>query len=659
MKRFLNNILLVSGLCVLTGISYLSIQKIAVAQTSQGNNELFYTFQGKKIPLSQRQDIIGVEFKDVKTRNTNASPLYLQLQNELQQTRTRGGTPVQVTPIGNNYALVKIPAGIRTTAAPVQQQIQQKAYVQATLPVITRQGQQEEIILANEAIVSFDEKVDDTQKKTILQQQNLEIIRPLRFTQNKYLVKSKSVSGTAILNSINQLNQVTGINSTSPNFIQATTPITYTESQKNPLTRGTGKSPYQTQLLPLQWHLDSRPLIDYYKLGIERTDLRATEAWKKSNRGRGVIVAVLDSFIQWDHPDLINSVYEVGNVRDKLPGEKYGWDFVDNDPDTRISPQEVAQVRPFLQDTFRLPRSEFKQKYGVNPELIQQEISGAFFHGTLGAGVIAARPQSEIGVVGVAPNAQFLPVTVGKGRQLETKTIVEGIYYAGARGVDVINMSFGSNVPTDVMAQAITEEQQQNPSLVFVASAGNEKTNQVGFPSGYKGVISVGATNLTGYRAPYSNFGAGLDVVAPGGDFNQRDPESGLFVGAILTTGGTWLDSFWQGLGVPQSRWFTTLDPRGTYIWTQGTSFSSPAVAGVVALMKGEDPQRRLSREQIINILKKTSDFQGLRVTNEEKQFYESQVSQGKVPQSVSLGQYFFGQGLVNAEAAVEAVRRK
>jgi serine protease len=55
-------------------------------------------------------------------------------------------------------------------------------------------------------------------------------------------------------------------------------------------------------------------------------------------------------------------------------------------------------------------------------------------------------------------------------------------------------------------------------------------------------------------------------------------------------------------------------DARGKYRWTQGTSFSSPAVAGAIALMKGEDLNRRLSREQLIDILKQTATYDGLKI---------------------------------------------
>lgn len=98
---------------------------------------------------------------------------------------------------------------------------------------------------------------------------------------------------------------------------------------------------------------------------------------------------------------------------------------------------------------------------------------------------------------------------------------------------------------------------------------------------------------------------------------------------------------------------------RGKYTWVEGTSFASPMVAGVVALMKGEDRRRSLSREQIVAILKKTASYKGLKVSNPEKAFHQFLIKQGKIPKSVSAEEYFFGSGLINADAAVREVKNQ
>lgn len=548
------------------------------------------------------------------------------------------------------------------------------------------------------------------QRQAILESNKLKVIRPLRFSQNRYLVQPNSASGTAVLGIANQLNKVTGVKSATPNFIQspsdeiskATTNRALVLLKIPGITDRLTKSRVrvrktleQTTLLPLQWHLDSTPLKvclkdptlqsnalakclqnphEFSKSLPPRTDLRAEEAWQQSNGGRGVLVAVIDSLIQWDHPDLAGSVYSVGNVKDKLPGEVHGWDFADDDPDTRISKAELARIRPIFQDTFVLSDAQLLKKYAEIAERVKQaysdysdeQIAGALrnsmqmhtadlFHGTWVSGVIAARPQDGQGLVGVAPNAKILPVCVAK-ESFDPAAIVEAIGYAAARGADVINMSFGGPVsaPVEDVADMIQEVQNKNPNLVFVAAAGNENVAEVGFPASMRGMISVGATNLTGNRAPYSNFGTGVDVVAPGGDVSGEKLGT---LGGILTTGGTWVDGFWQGIPVPTSNWGGALDRQGKYMWVDGTSFASPAVAGVVALMKGEDPKRRHSRDRLIAILKKTASDNGLAVSEEELKLYRLLMKETRLSSSTPK-QYFFGSGLVNAEAAVREVKR-
>ncbi|NJL78014.1 MAG: S8 family serine peptidase [Richelia sp. RM2_1_2] len=689
MKRLLSGILLTSGLWVLIGIAHVRAET-PVIEKSQEESELFYTYYGQKIPLKQRDDIIAIAFKTKVTQSTTL-PLYLKLQQDLR--RNQNVSKVEVEPLGRDYALMKLSTD-NINPAIMQLQVNQKGYVDSTLPVLYRRGHTEQIILPNEIIVNFDEQLSSSQKQVILQQQNLEIIRPLHFSTNRYIVKSKTESGTNILKIANQLDQITGIKSATPNFIHLRNKEISQKTQA-PANQLETETAFQTNLLSQQWYLNSNPLrvcltkfadnLDkclnehLYKkldLSLPRTDIRATEAWQNSNAGKGVTVAVLDSFVQWNHPDLINNIYTVSNeVKSKLKDEKHGWDFVDNDADTRVNEKELSVLRPIFQSTFKLPDDALLEKYkyyafiikSSNPLYSKKQIAeeirnyirmetASFFHGTWISGIIAAHSQDELGIIGVAPKAKILPVTVCK-IGCEISHIVEGIDYATARGADVINISLGGYLPSVEIQNAITRAYRKNPHLVIVAAAGNETDFEVGFPAAIKGVIAVGATNINGYRAPYSNFGNGLMLVAPGGDTSIE--KIGL-KGGILTTGGTGIDQFWQGIILqPSAPWGAALDTKGKYIRAEGTSFASPMVAGVIALMKGEDPQRLLTREQIISILKQTASYDGLTVSDAEKELYKVLLLLGKIPSGVSIEQYFFGNGLVNAHTAVKEVQRQ
>jgi serine protease len=548
----------------------------------------------------------------------------------------------------------------------------------------------------------------------IVRRSNLKVIRPLRFTKNRFLMRSSSAAGTAVLGVANQLNQTAGIKSATPNFIQSPPQkVTKILSHANPLniskitqnfknkpnyTRSANGEPsFQTQLSWLQWHLDSRPMETLVDCSVKypevqpkfvecintprdnaqslRADIHAVEAWQQSNGGEGAVVAVLDSLIQWDHPDLAKNIYSVGNVADRLPNENYGWDFADNDADTRISDAELALYSPLFQSSFvasdadllqqdpdlaallrqSSPSSSERDIAKLMRETIQGTIA-SLFHGTMVGGVIAARSPDGTGLIGVAPNAKILPVSIGRD-SFAPDAVIEGIGYAAARGADVINMSFAFSgfAPVRDMADTILEAQQQRPDLVFVAAAGNEASDEISFPANTKGVLSVGATNVTRNLASYSNFGKQIDLVAPGGDLSIQALGK---VGGILTTGGTWVKGFWQGIPSQPGGWSEALDSKGQYLWTEGTSFASPAVAGVVALMKGEDPQRQLDRDRVNAILLETASDKELVVTEGEMSLYDSIRQETQLPPSMTSKQFFFGRGLVNAALAVEKVKR-
>ncbi|MBD2413979.1 peptidase S8 [Nostoc calcicola FACHB-389] len=721
MKRFLSSLILAGCFFSATSFSLLPQQYREFAQ-AQTLDELFYTFYGQKIPLHLRRDTVAVSFK-ANTRSRSIQPLYLQLQQDLR----RGGSgntrsinsnhhsvDVDVKPLGENIALVNLPSGTRASLNTVQQQIQKQPYVKEILPILSGKSQaaskekesEQVIVLPNEIVISFEGEMSESQRQIILLRHDLEVLRPLRFSKNRYLVRSKSVSGTEILSVANQLTQVAGVQSATPNFIQTTsdqmsqllatvanlpeTPHAAERLQQQLAQLPQPKdTPISSNLLPLQWHLNSTPRRGQL---LARTDIRATEAWNKSNGGRGVVVAVIDSLIQWDHPDLVKNTYKSGDRPDKLPGEEYGWDFSsqgEGDPDTRLNSQELAQIQAEFQDTFKLPSDQLLKKYQQLSDtlkqrypkasaseiahrirnLIQTEI-GSEFHGTWAAGIIAANSEDKAGILGVAPDTQILPVRVfGLRGAINTASLSEAIGYAASRNVDVINMSLGGLLPDEGLTEQIFDVLDANRNLVIVASAGNENLDGVGFPAGIPGVVSVGATNLTGNRTFYSSYGGGLDLVAPGGELQNS------LSGGILTTGGTWLDGFWQGMPVPDYAWGLALDPLGKYVQVQGTSFSAPIVSGVVALMKGEDPKRRLSREEIVSILNKTATYDGLKLSKADANRYRLQKEVGfgtvvDAPVSrpsgifpkakpVSALEYFFGRGLVNADAAVQAVRQK
>ena len=686
LKHLLTTLTLASCLSIVE----LSINHIPVQAAS---SVLSYSFYGEQLPLKQKSETLAVSFIEASSHKSTSS-----YAEQLRHDLATYGAKVQV--LGKRYALIETkPDKIQSLTT----RLQQLSYVDDTFPVLqpvtklihpdiqAKTTDTSQLILPPEILITFEPNLSQAQKQLLLQRHQLKVIRPLRFTQHRYLVSSQKARGLEVLTIANRLSQVNGIRSAAPNFIQKTVSLPQTGDANPALLSLTDqlnklkspKSPIKTNLLPLAWHLNSTP---YRGQRMPRTDIHATDAWDTGYRGDDVVVAVLDSLIQWDHPDLAHAAYDTSQTSEPLPEETYGWDFAEDDPDTRISTDELKQLVPKFQDTFQLSWQKMLANYPeitawlkqFYPEASSLEIAqkartllqgniSAEFHGTWSAGVIAAQPHNVNGTIGVAPNAKILPVRVfGLGSYTSSAILIEATGYAAERGADIINMSLGGPFPDEAMVQHMLELLDAHPNLVVVASAGNSNIDGVAFPAAIPGVLSVGATDMEGYRSFYSQYGGQLDVVAPGGDLSL------MANGGILTTGGTYLPAFWEGLKRPNKLWGYSLDPLGQYVQVQGTSFAAPNVSGVLALMMDADPKNMLNREEMVSLLQETATYDSLNFTAAEQAHYRLQSELGfsrylwteairrsgifPTPQAVSAEEYFFGYGLVNALAAVKAV---
>ncbi len=225
------------------------------------------------------------------------------------------------------------------------------------------------------------------------------------------------------------------------------------------------------------------------------TTLRAHTAWQTST-GKGVTVAVLDTGVDADHPDL------AGNV---LPGK----DFIG----FGATPGQSAWAR----------------------------------HGTAMAGIIAGHghgPGHDAGVMGMAPQAKILPVRViledtdpkrKQARSGRGGALAQGIRWAADHGADVINLSLGDDSRTAHPDAAEDDAVQYalRKGIVVVASAGNsgQHGSPVSYPAAYPGVIAVAAVDHTGDRAAFSTERWYADVGAPGVDVVIADPDTHYYEG--------------------------------------------------------------------------------------------------------------------------------
>jgi subtilisin family serine protease len=226
-------------------------------------------------------------------------------------------------------------------------------------------------------------------------------------------------------------------------------------------------------------------------------------AWDVANTGAGATVAVLDTGVDADHPDLASAL---------VPG----FDAVHED---------------------------------AQPE----DDNG---HGTAVAGVVGAATGNGVGVAGVAWNARIMPVKVLRADGVGTDVdIAQGIVWAADHGADVINLSLGGPGASTALDQAV--QHALSKDAVVVAAAGNESSPALHYPAGAPGVLGVTATDAAGHFAWFSNHGPWVSLAAPGIDIRTTASAPGAAPAVASET---------------------------------GTSFSSPIVAGVAALLIERHP---------------------------------------------------------------------
>lgn len=286
----------------------------------------------------------------------------------------------------------------------------------------------------------------------------------------------------------------------------------------------------------------------------------APEAWAALEErvgDNGVLIAVIDTGVDYDHPDLVSRL--AVNLGDEF------FDGVDNDGNG--CPDDIVGCN-FVSLTTADPSCGYTAE---PPNWRTRDDEG---HGTFVSGIAAATGNNEVGVTGVARGAMLLPVKVldctATGRISDAAA---GIRYAADMGADVVNISFGTPNDSPALREAI--EYAQARGAVIVASAGNDGSRGITFPAAYPGVLSVAASGevdangTLDFRltAPFAQFGEGVDYLAPGVDLLSTFP-------ARLCGQGEW-----DCVEVDYA--------RGT-----GSSFATPIVAGAVANMLAAYPDR-------------------------------------------------------------------
>jgi subtilisin family serine protease len=286
------------------------------------------------------------------------------------------------------------------------------------------------------------------------------------------------------------------------------------------------------------------PLLDR-QWGLSQ--IKAAGAWNRGALGAGTTIAIVDTGVDLNHPDL----------KDKLlPG-------VDMVTDETCTPGA-------------------------------QDLNG---HGTHVAGIAAASTNNGIGVAGTAPSASILPVRVLDSTGSGTgEDISNGIKWAADHGAQVINLSLGNDVPLlDLTGIGPAVDYAWSHGAVIVAAAGNSTLPLCGYPAASAHAICVAATDSSGFPASYSNFPLRLDggvaVRAPGGDGSGTCDNADIW------------STYWPGASGADAE---ACPPKG-YEPLAGTSMATPFVSGIAAMLRGAG----LSNQQVLDCLKRTSSNGG------------------------------------------------
>ncbi len=330
-------------------------------------------------------------------------------------------------------------------------------------------------------------------------------------------------------------------------------------SSEPPMTQATNKKDLKEPFYNEQWalHYDKKFYDDN---DIDKdAHIYITNTFKKY-RGKGVTIAVIDTSLDTNHFEIKQSIKKAINIKDKSSN--------------------------------------------VNCQTCEDA-----YHGNAVTGIIAANINNK-GIRGIAPEANIIFIKLDLSGYVSDSEFLDAFHLAIENKADIINCSWGTDDVSDVVKSEIerlSTEARNGKGVIFVFATGNETKRITNDESAIKSVIGVGSSDERNLRAVYSNFGKGLDILAPGG-----------YEIGISTI-------------YPNDELMTA---KGTQRFL-GTSASTPIVSGAIALMLEANP--RLSRVDVQNILQNSSD------------------KIGNIPYEDGKNDYY-GYGKINVDKAISLI---
>lgn len=476
-------------------------------------DENYYYVDHKKVKLNKLPDSFALKYKEnVPSRFIEKKLLDQPGLAEAEECKNMPTNRIVIVTLPHTSQLANARATLKS--------LEEDKDVEFVVPVYLEPQSGLRLVATDEITVRFKSDVSREEIDRFNRENAVEIIETDRYAPNQYTLKVKDAKHIfAIANKYHE-----------SDLTEFAEPAFFSDFKKAAI-------PYYEQ-----WHLFNNG----QEGGLAGEDIKAKEAWAITKGSPNITIAIIDDSVDIDHPDLKPNIWT--NPESTQP-DVHGWNFFGDTDDPR--PQK------------------FTPPY--------DRTAGNDNHGTPCAGVAAATGDGTLGVVGIAYGCRILPVKVFMGDEMvQNKTLARAIRYAGQKA-DVLSNSWGIPKSNDV-AFAIKDVVQRGRNgkgcLVFVAT-GNDNYPSIGFPASVQEAIAIGASDNMGTRAYYSNYGEGIDLVAP-----SSGGTKGIFTTDVSIPGRGY-NTGKVGSG----------DAEGLYTNSfGGTSSATPLAAGVAALILSLNP---------------------------------------------------------------------
>jgi len=432
-------------------------------------------------------------------------------------------------------------------------------------PLFSSNG--ETVAIIPEIVVRVKPGTEMERLKALCEKAGCTIKKRMEFTEQEYLLEVLGPDADAVFAAVEHLSQAPEVEWACPNTAfrpklarQAVSSNRVPSDRLGIASAGQdantpGVFP-NDEYFPIQWHLHNTGQSG----GTPGADIRAPEAWEITTGDPNIVVSILDTGVDTNHPDLVNNLVA-------------GYDFYDDDdqPDPVLGPSGNV-------------------------------------HGTNCAGLVAAEGNNRIGVSGVTWNCSIMPIRVGRIADDDGRwsviTLADGataIRWAAAQGADILSTSCywaQTNVIWHSAVVDVTKPEgigRRGKGCLFFTAAGNDNA-RVMPQAVYPEIIAVGAADHNDVRCSYSSFGPELDITAPSGwQSTSADWANSKGRGAMWTT----------DVSGPAG-WNMDFDPNVLdYTSNAGTSSSCPVATGVAALILSIEPS--LTGDEVRHFLERSA----------------------------------------------------